>query len=222
MHMKILLALLVCCALALATATASAHTPTAAQQAALDVAVAQYEAGQHAAAGRSLQRLARQGMPAAHFSLAVMHLRGELPKPSRQRARALLLSAASAGLVTAQVMLGQSLEDGLFGARDLSAAHDWYERAAQAGSVEGQLAMGTAYFLGRGRPLDAAQAAYWYREAAKGGDVGAMYLIASQYEKGDGVPQDLRLAEYWYGQAAQQGDVAAQVKQRALHAAAGR
>ena len=184
----------------------------AAQQAALDRAVADYQAGRHAAARVALQALARQQVPAAQYDLAVMHLRAEVPRPSRAEAARLLQAAARGGFVTAQFMWGQALESGQFGLRDLGAAHQWYELAAAAGSVPAQLAMGTAHYLGRGRPQDAARAAHWYREAAKGGDEGAMYLLAAMYEQGDGVPRDARLARHWYAQAADQGDVAAKAK----------
>lgn len=199
--------------LALCMACAQAAPALApAQQAALERAVADYEAGRLGEARVALQALARQQVPAAQYDLAVMHLRGEMPRPSRRQAAQLLLAAAQGGFVTAQFMWAQSLENGEFGSRDLVAAHEWYERAASAGSVPAQLAMGTAYYLGRGRPQDAARAAHWYRQAALGGDEGAMYLLASMYEQGDGVAQDRRLARHWYAQAADQGDVAARAK----------
>jgi hypothetical protein len=41
----------------------------------LDVAVAAYEAKQFGAARIAFEKLAKHGVPAAHFNLAVMHLR---------------------------------------------------------------------------------------------------------------------------------------------------
>ena len=205
----------------LACALAQAAPPLpAVQQAALERAVADYQAGRHAVARVALQALARQQVPAAQYNLAVMHLRAEVPRPSLQQAARLLQAAAQGGFVTAQFMWAQALETGRFGPRDLTQAHDWYERAAQAGSVPAQVAMGTAYYLGRGRGQDSTLAAQWYREAAQGGDEGAMYLLASMYEQGDGLPRDRRLARHWYGQAAAAGDVAARAKWQALREAA--
>jgi TPR repeat protein len=201
---------------AAALATQAAPPLSPATQAQLDRAVIDYESGRIDEARDVFEALSRRGVPAADFNLAVMHVKRQLRDASLARAEELLLRAARGGFVRAQLMMGQSLENGLLGRRDLREAHDWYELAAQAGSAEGQLAMGTAHYLGRGRPKDAARAAHWYREAAKAGDVGAAYILASMYEQGDGVEQDLRLARYWYQRAADGGDDAAPYKVREL------
>lgn len=180
-----------------------------AQQSRLDAAVLAYEAGEMSKAQRVFEKLNQEGVPAAAYNLAVMHLSGEAVQPDLAKARQLLTRAAQGGFVTAQFMLAQALETGQLGSRELVLAHQWYEVAALSGSVEAKLAMGTAFYLGRGRPKDPARAAHWFREAAKGGDMGAMYLLASMYEQGDGVEKDLRLARYWYAIAASQGDDAA-------------
>ena len=185
-------------------------------QSQLDAAVIDYESGHLDAARRAFEALSKRGLPAADYNLAVMHLKEELPKSSRQRAEQLLIRAARGGFVTAQLMLGRALENGDFGRRNLRLAHQWYEVAAKSGSVEAQVAMGTAYYLGRGRAKDAARAAQWFREGAKGGDLGAMYLLASMYEQGDGVELNLRLARYWYDIAARNGDDAAPAKVKEL------
>lgn len=182
----------------------------------LDRAVVAYESGRLDEAYRQFETLARRGVPAAWFNMAAMHLQGEVPRPDKVAARRWMTQAANAGFVTAQFALGQALETGVFGARQLNEAHAWYERAALAGSVEAQVAVATGLYLGRGARKDAAEAAHWYREAAKRGDVGAQYLIASMYEQGDGLPRDLRLARYWYDVAARNGDEAAPGKVREI------
>lgn len=215
-----------CLAIVLATGSALAAGPSPrlapALQAELDAAVADHSAGRHAQALAAMQSLALRGVPAARYNLGLMHLRGEVPVSDRAEAERLLLSAAEAGFVTAQALLGQAYEQGQIGPvpgqKDLVRAHRWYEAAALAGSVDAQVSMGTAYFLGRGRPKDLALALQWYRAAAKGGDVGAMYLTASMYEHGDGVEADLRLAGYWYAQAARLGDEAAPGKLKEVQA----
>jgi TPR repeat protein len=202
------------------TVWAAAPLPPAVQNE-LDRAVIAHESGQLPAAQKAFEALARRGVPAAQYNLAVMHLQGEVPKPDRTLARRLLQRAAEGGFVTAQFMLAQALENGELGPRDLPLAHRWSEVAAEAGSTEAQVAMGTGHYLGRGLPKDPARAVHWFREAAKGGDVGAMYLLASMYEQGDGVERDLRLARYWYGVAAQNGDRAAPGKLREIDALLG-
>jgi TPR repeat protein len=209
------LAFLLCIGLAAAGGRAE---PTPAQRDALDLAVIEHASGRHATAAKRFEVLRRQGVPAAAYNLAVMHLHRQLPGASPARARALLEESARGGFVTAQYMLAQALEDGLFGPRDRALAWRWYEVAAVSGSVEAQLALGTAHYLGRGRDKSPEQAASWYREAAKRGDIGAMYLLASMYEQGDGLAQDLRLARYWYAQAAAGGDIAAPGKLKEIDA----
>jgi TPR repeat protein len=187
----------------------------------LQAATIAHDEGHFDAARKTFERLAREGVPAAHYDLAVMHLRGELPQASNKEAVRLMTFAAEHGFVTAMVDLGRLYETRIVGAPDLAEANRWYLRAAQAGSVDAQSALGTAYYLGRGAPKDYAQAAHWFREAAKGGDVGTQYLLASMYEAGDGVAQDLRLARYWYDIAARNGDIAAPSKVKQLDAQLG-
>lgn len=199
--------LMLACALA-----AQAQTP-------LDSAVALYQRGDFAAARAAFARLSAQGVPAADYNLAVMHLRRELAPASDREAVRLMTRAAESGFVTAMVGLAELHEQGGAGlAVDIAQSVAWQRRAAQAGSVDAQVAVGTAHFLGRGAPKDLAQAARWYRIAAQGGDVGAMYLIASLYEHGDGVERDLAEARYWYAAAARSGDEAAPGKVRELDA----
>lgn len=200
---------------AVAAAVAPAALSAAVQQQ-LDAAVAAYAAGDLPRARVAFTGLAARRVPAAEFNLAVMHLRGELPRSDRAQAQRLLERAGRAGFVTAQLALAQALENGSFGPRQLSLAHDWYALAAAAGSVQAQLAMGTAHYLGRGRPQDAALAVTYFRQAATAGDEGAMYLLASMYEQGDGVERDRRLARYWYAAAAAAGDPAAAAKVRQM------
>lgn len=210
-----------------ADATNAPSSITPGQQARLNAAVLDHEAGHTDAARAAFEALAREEVPAALHNLAVMHLNGEHPRADAATAERLLRRAAARGFVTAMVTLARALETGAIqtgapetgartGRRDLAAALHWFERAAEAGSVEAALEIGTAHYLGRGRARDAAAAARWFRAAAQGGDVGAMYLLASMYENGEGVEPDLRLARYWYDIAAKNGDEAAPGKLKAL------
>ncbi|MES2959557.1 MAG: tetratricopeptide repeat protein [Pseudomonadota bacterium] len=199
------------------TLTSLAPAAFAASALAIDDAVAAYESGNLASARAAFTRLSRQGLPAADYNLAVMHLRAELPRASPREALRLMTRAAQAGFVTAIFGLAQLHEQGQAGLRvDLVEANRWYQRAADAGSVDGQVAIATAYYLGRGATKDTALAARWFRVAAQGGDVGAMYIYASMVETGDGVTRDLQEARYWYGAAARNGDEAAPSKLKAL------
>lgn len=196
---------------------------SAALSAPIDDAVAAYQRGDLATARTAFTRLASQGVPAADYNLAVMHLRRELPAANDREAMRLMTKAAEAGFVTAMEGLAEIYEQG--GARrrpDLPQAVTWYRRAAEAGSVDAQVAVGTAHYLGRGAAKDPAAAARWYRLAAQGGDAGAMYLYASMVEQGDGVERDLAEARYWYGAAARGGEAGAAEKAKELDARIGR
>lgn len=212
LSMPLLLLMFLACSPALRAAP-----PPQAQQA-VDRAVADYEAGRLGPARSAFELLARRHVPAAEYNLAVMHMRGEMPRSSPAQARRLLERAAASGFVTAQLALGRGLENGELGPRNLALALQWYVRAAEGGNLEAQVEAGTAYYLGRGQARDAERATHWYREAAKRGDIGAMYLLASMYEQGDGVERDLRLARYWYAAAAGGGDEAAPDKLREIDA----
>jgi uncharacterized protein len=206
---------LVACSIVLSLA-AQAQTP-------LDSAVALYQRGDLAAASVAFARLSAQGVAAADYNLAVMHLRREVPSASDREAVRLMTRAAEAGFVTAMVGLAELHEQGGAGLTvDLTQAVQWQRRAAHAGSVDAQVALATAHYLGRGAPKEPATAARWYRIAAQGGDVGAMYLIASMFEAGDGVERDLVEARYWYAAAARNGDEAAPGKVRELDAKIGK
>ena len=189
----------------------------------IDAAVAAYERGDVARARAAFMRLAAQGVPAAQFNLAVMHLKREVPGSSDREALRLMSRAAEAGFVTAMVGLADLHEQGRAGLSvDLARAVHWQRRAAEAGSVDAQISLATAHYLGRGAPKDAGLAAHWYRIAAQGGDIGAMYLYASMVEHGDGVDRDLEEARYWYATAARNGDIAAPVKVIELDAKLGK
>jgi uncharacterized protein len=204
--MRLLAALLVACA------AGAVHADPR-----LDAALAAYQRGDFAAARTAFERLAKVGVPAADYNLAVMHLRRERPDASPREALRLMARAADAGFVTAMVGLGELYEHGEAPlARDLMQSVLWYRRAAEAGSLEGQLAVATAHYLGRGAAQDKAQAARWYRLAAQQGDGGAMYLFASMCETGDGIERDLAEARYWYAAAARNGEAGAAEKAKAI------
>ena len=194
--------------LALCALLLSAAAPASPVEDALAEAIGQYGRGEVQAAREAFEALSRQGVPAADYNLALMHLQGDLPGGAAEAAR-LMQRAAEHGFVTAMFGLGALHEQGRLGVRDLKQALTWYLRAAHAGSVDGMVEVATAHFLGRGTPVDMGEAAMWYRQAATRGDVGAQYLIASMYETGLGVEADLRLARYWYEKAALNGDEAA-------------
>ena len=154
-----------------------------------------YARGQFDSARAAFERLSRQGVAAADYNLAVMHLRGERRDASVKEALRLMTRAAESGFVTAMVGLGELYERGHADLEpDLPLSVQWYRRGAEAGSLEAQLAVATAHYLGRG----------------------ALYLYASMRESGDGIERDLAEARYWYAAAARNGEIGAAEKARAI------
>jgi uncharacterized protein len=205
---KLLLTLL----LALGTASVAAQSP-------LDAAVAAYQRGDLTQARSGFLQLSAQGVPAADYNLAVMHLKREMPAASDREALRLMIRAAEAGFVTAMVGMAELHELGRAGLKvDLAQSVLWSRRAAEAGSVDAQVDVATAHYLGRGAAKDVALAARWYRMAAQRGDVGAMFIVASFYESGEGVERDLAEARYWYAAAARNGEPGADLKVKELDA----
>lgn len=205
---KLLLSLLL--ALAVARVTA---------QPALDAAVAAYQRGDLTQARSGFMQLSAQGVPAADYNLAVMHLKREMPAASDREALRLMTRAAEAGFVTAMVGMAELYEQGRAGLKvDLAQSVLWSRRAADAGSVDAQVDVATAHYLGRGAAKDVTLAARWYRIAAQHGDAGAMFIIASFYESGEGVERDLAEARYWYATAARNGEPGADLKVKELDA----
>lgn len=197
---------------------ALAAVPSAAQSS-LDAAVAAYQRGDLKQARSAFLQLSAQGVPAADYNLAVMHLKRQLPAASDREALRLMTRAAEAGFVTAMVGLAELHELGRAGLKvDLAQSVLWSRRAAEAGSVDAQVDVATAYYLGRGAAKDVALAARWYRMAAQRGDVGAMFIIAAFYETGEGVERDLAEARYWYGAAARSGEPGADLKVKEIDA----
>jgi len=188
-------------------------------QSPLEAAVAAYRRGELTQARSAFLQLSVQGIPAADYNLAVMHLKREMPAASDREALRLMTRAAEAGFVTAMVGLAELHELGRAGLKvDLAQSVLWSRRAAEAGSVDAQVNVATAHYLGRGAAKDVALAARWYRIAAQSGDVGAMFIVASLYESGDGVERDLAEARYWYAAAARSGEPGADLKVKELDA----
>jgi TPR repeat protein len=205
---KLLLILL----LALAAVPVAAQSP-------LDAAVAAYQRGDLTQARSALLQLSAQGVPAADYNLAVMHLKREMPAASDREALRLMMRAAEAGFVTAMVGMAELHELGRAGLKvDLAQSVLWSRRAADAGSVDAQVDVATAHYLGRGAAKDVALAARWYRLAAQRGDVGAMFIVAAFYESGEGVERDLAEARYWYAAAARNGEPGADLKVKEIDA----
>ena len=96
--------------------------PATAAPDAMERALNAYASGDLKAAARGFTALSARQLPLADYNLAMMHLRGELPRPSPREARRLLERAAAQGFVSAEFALGQLHEQGVLGKPDLRLA----------------------------------------------------------------------------------------------------
>ena len=117
----------------------------------------------------------------------------------------ILATAASAGDVTAQYLLGFLYYKGIDVQQDYAKAAQWFRKAAEKGDPEAQSILGHMYAEGRGLPRDYVQSMTWFRRAVQQGNASAQFELAVMYAKGRGVPQDMVQAAKWYLRAAEQG-----------------
>jgi TPR repeat protein len=208
-------------ACALASAAYAQNAAPEQGQAAADpetqTAVADYNAGNFAAALKEFHEAADHGNRLAQFNYAMMLLNGEGTAANVDEGRKWLRKAADQNMSHAQYVYGRMYDDGDFVARDPAQAHEWFLKAAQQGHVQAELALANQFLDGRGTPRDNAKAFFWYKKAAEGGDMTAQYVTGSFYELGgDGVKRNLNVARAYYAAAAAQGDPAARLKYQQL------
>ncbi|WP_375162902.1 tetratricopeptide repeat protein [Pseudomonas sp. LS44] len=122
-----------------------------------------------------------------------------------QRAARAILSAAAAGMLDAQTLLGQILLQGRGITRDEPLARQWFRIAAQAGDAMAHNMLGRCLEHGWGGHTDLAAAAQHYRQAAEDGLDWGLYNLANLLATGRGVAQDHTQALQLYLRAAEQG-----------------
>jgi TPR repeat protein len=182
-------------------------------------AVADYNAGNLAAALTEFRGAAERGSRLAQFNYAMMLLNGEGTPVNVDEGKKWLRKAADANMSHAQYVYGKMYDDGEFVERDPVEAHRWFMKAAAQGHVQAELALANQFLDGRGTERDNKQAFVWYKKAAQGGDMTAQYVTGSFYERGgDGVDRNLNVARAYYAAAAAQGDPAARLKYQQLSA----
>jgi TPR repeat protein len=113
--------------------------------------------------------------------------------------------AADAGSSIAMNNLGNLLEDGEGGPKNLVEARGWYEKSALAGNAAGMNSIALMFDKGRAGPKDQPQARHWFERAARGGNSEAMNNLGIMMEGGEGGPRNLSEARIWFEKAAQAG-----------------
>ncbi len=168
----LLRALLIC--LALATPTVAGAADQEARQAAFQIGVAAFDAGDYVAAREAWLPLARDGDPAAQRNLAHLYRRGlgvaqDFPEAAKWYER-----AADLGLASAQVNLALMYIRGQGVEQRYERAAEWLDLAARQGHVLGQYNLAMLYWRGLGVDKNPPRALGWLYLAARGGHKGAM------------------------------------------------
>jgi len=129
--------------------------------------------------------------PRAAMEMLAANLRArKLPPGDLVTLRQPLEQAAALGVVSAQVMLGETLRQS-----DPAAALKWFIAAGTQGQTEAMVDAGDMMAIGRGLPApDLGGAVEWYSNAEKSGDADGMYRLAECYLFGKGIAQDPRRA----------------------------
>ena len=163
-----------------------------------------------------LYRLAAaQGDDVAKFRLASAVLEDpDAEAEARRLAVEEVRRTARAGIVQAQLALGELYADGRLGRRDPIEAARWYAVAleplraeANAGDPQAQERVGDMHRDGKGTLADGRAALGWYERAAANGRLPAVMRLARIHEKGaTGLEPNPVQAVRWLQLAAEQGD----------------
>jgi len=169
-------------------------------------AVAEYNAGQFAAAAASFTQAAAQGHAESQYILSTMYDGGKGVPHNDAQAAHWERTAAEQGHVYAQA----NVSFRCYSAGDFTAAFEWCRRAANGNLAWAQYNLGLMYQQGEGVARSLPEAAHWYRLAASQGFADAQQRLADLYYAGQGLPRNYTQAALWYRRAAEQGSARAQ------------
>ena len=130
------------------------------------------------------QQSSNQGFAAAATALANICLHELNGACDKQKAIDLYRTAANAGDMTANYMLGIFSEKGRYVSVNLSNAVKFYQQAANSGDVKAKLALARLYLHGIGAAQDIQHAVSIYQELAAMNNANAQYHLALIYANG--------------------------------------
>jgi uncharacterized protein len=151
---------------------------------------------------------AEAGCAQGQFGWALVLLRRNTLEATLE-ARELLEKAATAGMPTAQFMLGVIAESGAAGTQDFQAAAAHYRIAAGVGHGPSQLRYGIALLSGRGVEADSFNGESWLRRAALAGEPQAAAIVGDLYACPGELSPNLVEAAMWLRRAAKAGHAGA-------------
>ena len=150
--------------------------------------------------------LAKQGHPAAQYSMGLLYDQGKGVDKDPKLALQYFQLAVKQNLPAAQYYLGVKYYAGLGVDKNMNKANKLLTLAAQQDHLQAQFQLGHFYNTGEAGTQDPKQAVYWFTKAAQSGYGPAQHSLASLYLTGRGVTLNLREGVFWLQKAADQND----------------
>jgi TPR repeat protein len=158
-------------------------------------------------------KAADQGIPAAMFMIAFLHMNGQGVPENKEEAQKWNLKAAELGHAVAMHNASLYLKQ----KDNLDEADKWMQRSADAGYNQAMYSVGMMYGTGRGKEKNMAEAIKWFELAANNLNVPAMYQLGYIYDKPVSVARNQRLALEWYEKAVEHGHIDATINAGILY-----
>ena len=144
----------------------------------------------------------------AQYALALCYAKGNGIEKDEAMARSLLIQAADAGHVQAQLLVSDWLIKGVGGAADPTAGVAYCEKAAKQGEPSAIASLGYYYFDGKIIPQDYPKAVESFGHACEKGSGDAAYMLGHCYREGIGVEtKDLVKAFKYFKLADERGNL---------------
>ena len=158
--------------------------------------------------------LAKQGNPAAQYSIGLLYDQGKGVEKDSKRALKYFQSAVEQNLPVAQYYLGMKYYAGLGVKKDAVKARQLLEKAAQSDYLQAQFQLANLYDKGYDRGYnkgkdalqDSKLATHWFTRAAENGYGPAQHSLATRFLTGRGTTLDLQQGIFWLKKAAEQRD----------------
>lgn len=116
------------------------------------------------------------------------------------------LSAASAGILDAQLRVAKAYYFGMGTRRDYGQALEWFEAASRQNSSEATAWLGNCLIFGKGTKQDIDRGVKLIQSAADQGNATGLRMLGILYQTGRGVTQDLEQAFALFSRAAALND----------------
>ena len=129
-----------------------------------------------------LKLAARQGHPAAQYSLAQLYLSDDIEVRDTEKGMEWLHIAADGGNRYAMYRLAKEYLKGDLIDRNPKEAVEWFTRSAERGNMYAQYMLGKLYLAGQEVPQNSEQAIYWLTQSAEQGNRYARFLLDHQDE----------------------------------------